>query len=149
MEKRIHAAVLNNPSSKNDLETADVLHNKPLLLLAEDNELSRHTFMDYLEFQGYRLVEARNGHEVIAQNQAHQPDLILMDVQMPGMDGLEAIRQIRAAGYCTPIIALTGMARQDDEQRCLEAGANNYLSKPVRLKQLVEMIEKLLTIDNS
>ena len=77
---------------------------------------------------------------------AHQPDIILMDIQMPVMDGLEATRLIRAEPKLAkvPIIALTARAMQGDQERCLEAGANQYLSKPVDLEQLGEVIRRFL-----
>ena len=118
----------------------------PLLLLAEDNEANIATFREYLEAKGYRVLVARQGVEAIAQAQAHQPALILMDVQMPGMDGLEAIRRLRKddALKSTPIIALTALAMPGDRERCLAAGANDYLSKPVQLRALAERIGTLL-----
>ena len=119
----------------------------PLLLLAEDNEANIATFREYLEAKGYRVLVARQGVEAIAQAQAHQPALILMDVQMPGMDGLEAIRRLRMddALKSTPIIALTALAMPGDRERCLAAGADDYLSKPVQLRALAERIASLLS----
>ncbi|MCB8942988.1 MAG: GAF domain-containing protein [Ardenticatenaceae bacterium] len=113
------------------------------ILLAEDNDVARSFLTDYLEDSGYQVTSARNGQEALARAQQNPPDIILMDIQMPGMDGLEAIRQLRTE-YTTatiPIIALTALAMPGDEDRCLQAGANSYLSKPVRLAQLLEAIE--------
>ena len=120
--------------------------NAPVLLLAEDNEANISTTTSYLEAKGYRLIVARNGLEAVNLATTAQPDLILMDIQMPLLDGLAAIRQIRQnpALATVPIIALTALAMPIDEERCLEAGANQYLSKPIRLKQLSQMISTLL-----
>lgn len=121
----------------------------PLLLLAEDNELNVETFADYLKFMGYCLLLAKNGEETIAIAKTHKLDLIVMDIQMPGIDGLEAIRQIRADEQIAhmPIIALTALAMPGDRERCLAAGANSYLAKPVRLKELLGVIQQLLRVD--
>lgn len=118
----------------------------PLILLAEDNEANISTTTSYLEVRGYRIIVARNGLDAVNLAITTQPDVILMDIQMPGLDGLEAIRQIRQnpALATVPIIALTALAMPADEQRCLAAGANQYLSKPVRLKQLSQQITALL-----
>lgn len=118
----------------------------PLLLLAEDNELNVETFADYLTFMGYCLVLAKNGEEAIAIAKTHKPDLIVMDIQMPGIDGLEASRQIRADQQIAhiPIIALTALAMPGDREQCLAAGANSYLAKPVKLKELLGVIQQLL-----
>lgn len=118
----------------------------PLILLVEDNEDNIVTVAGYLEVQGYRLLLARNGQEAIDWLQTQCPDMILMDIQMPGMDGLEAIRRIRhdlSLGQ-VPIIALTALAMEGDRDRCLAAGANDYLSKPVKLKQLAATISRFL-----
>ena len=119
-----------------------------LVLLAEDDETTLTAVSDYLSAKGCRVIVARNGHEVIQRTKEDKPDAIVMDVQMPGMDGLEAIRYIRAdptPGVATiPIIALTAMAMSGDRERCIEAGANDYVSKPVSLKELVEAIEAQL-----
>lgn len=118
----------------------------PLILLAEDNEDNISTFSSYLEAKGYRIVVAKDGQEAINLTKAHHPELILMDIQMPGMDGLEAMRQIRVDPTLgdIPIIALTALAMTGDQERCLEAGANHYLTKPVKLKQLANTIEQFL-----
>ncbi|MBD2301387.1 GAF domain-containing protein [Nostoc sp. FACHB-190] len=119
----------------------------PLILLVEDNEANISTVSSYLEAKGYRIVLANNGQEAIDLTIAHRPDLILMDIQMPGIDGLEAIRQIRQNPEFvnTPIIALTALAMSGDRDRCLAAGANDYLCKPVKLKQLATLIKKFFT----
>ncbi|NEQ64637.1 MAG: response regulator, partial [Symploca sp. SIO2D2] len=118
----------------------------PLILLAEDNEANINTVSSYLKAKGYRLIVANNGSEAIALAQAKNPDLILMDIQMPGMDGFEAMQHIRHTPNLVdvPIIALTALAMTGDSDRCLAAGANNYLSKPIKLKQLVTTIQQLL-----
>ena len=114
----------------------------PLILLAEDNEANIVALEDYLPQRGYRLVVARNGLEAIARAREFRPALILMDIQMPGIDGLEATRRIRADAALrdTPIIALTALAMSGDRERCLEAGANDYLTKPVSLRTLLQVI---------
>jgi CheY-like chemotaxis protein len=115
----------------------------PLVLLAEDNEANISTISSYLTAKGYRIISAKNGEEAIAMAYAESPDLILMDIQMPEVDGLTAIRQLRHDPNFgnIPIIALTALAMASDRERCLEAGANDYLSKPVRLKELTELIK--------
>lgn len=117
-----------------------------LILLAEDNEANIATISSYLRGRGYRLILAKNGQDALTLAQQERPDLILMDIQMPGMDGLEAIRLLRSNGLFinTPIIALTALAMPEDREKCLIAGASEYLTKPVKLKRLVEMIQKLL-----
>lgn len=126
--------------------TDDLVAPLPLVLLAEDNEANISTISSYLIAKGYRMVFAKNGQEAIALAKSHQPDLILMDVQMPIMDGLEATKQIRLDPNLvnTPIIALTALAMTGDRDRCIAAGASNYCSKPIRLKELNQMMENLL-----
>ena len=118
------------------------------VLLADDNESSIAVARDYLTAHGYQVIVARDGTEAVQQAREQRPDLILMDIQMPEMDGLEAIRQIRsddAQSVATvPIIALTALAMPGDPERCTEAGANAYLSKPASLRELVRLIEDQL-----
>jgi signal transduction histidine kinase len=119
---------------------------KALILVVEDNEANMETMTGYLKSRRYRLIEALNGQQAIDLAQSHCPDLILMDIQMPGMDGFEATRRIRQIPECAaiPIVALTALAMPTDRQRCLDAGANEYVTKPVKLGQLVSTIETLL-----
>jgi CheY-like chemotaxis protein len=119
-----------------------------LILLADDDEANISTFSSYLKAKGFRILVAKNGREAIALGKTHQPDLILMDIQMPVMDGLEATKLIRLDPNLIdiPIIALTALAMTGDRERCLAAGATDYLTKPVKLKQLVTTIHQLLTV---
>jgi signal transduction histidine kinase/CheY-like chemotaxis protein len=121
--------------------------NAPLILLAEDNEANIQTFSCYLTAINYRVIIARNGLEAIAQAKANLPDIILMDIQMPIMDGLEATKQIRLDPNLVniPIIALTALAMEGDRERCLAAGANEYLAKPIKLRQLNSAIQQILS----
>ncbi|MCX5765517.1 MAG: response regulator [Gemmatimonadetes bacterium] len=113
------------------------------ILLAEDNEANQRTFVGYLQAKGYTVAVAWNGEEAIEQTKALNPALILMDIQMPKMDGLTAIRRIREDPRFaqTPIVALTALAMPGDRERCLQAGANLHLTKPVRLRDLTSAIE--------
>lgn len=128
--------------------TSSTLTQSPLILLAEDNESNISTLGNYLQAKGYRLTVARHGSEAIERAKTERPALILMDIQMPGMDGLTATRQIRASSDPTlaaiPIIALTALAMPGDRERCLRAGANEYLTKPVGLRVLTGVIETIL-----
>ncbi len=118
----------------------------PLILLVEDNEANVQTFTSYLNAYEYRVILAKNGEEGVDMAKTHQPDIILMDIQMPVMDGLQATRLIRAEPKLAtvPIIALTARAMQGDQELCIKAGANQYLSKPVELEQLVGVIGQFL-----
>lgn len=119
---------------------------RPRILLAEDNEANIKTFSQYLTAKGYDMIVVHNGREAIELARQDKPDLILMDIQMPKMNGLEAIREIRADAMLNqiPIIAVTALAMPGDQEKCLAAGANDYLSKPVSLKGLLERIEMQL-----
>jgi signal transduction histidine kinase/DNA-binding response OmpR family regulator len=118
----------------------------PLILLAEDNETNIQAIGEYLQDVGYRLIVARNGGEALDLAWEWKPDLILMDIQMPVLDGFTVIQRLRAMSEfaATPIIALTALAMPGDRERCLAAGANEYLAKPVRLKNLMEIINQHL-----
>ncbi|MBE9033200.1 response regulator, partial [filamentous cyanobacterium LEGE 11480] len=118
----------------------------PLILLAEDNAANSCTVSGYLSAKGYRVLLAQNGQEAIELAQAENPDLILMDIQMPIVDGFEAMTRIRQAQESAeiPIIALTALAMERDRRRCLDSGANDYLSKPIKLQQLVTTIQQHL-----
>lgn len=125
---------------------------KPLLvLLVEDTENNIQVTGDYLRTKGYRVYIARNGIQAIERVKADPPDVILMDVQIPQMDGLEAIHRLRAIGGPTRvmIIALTALAMSGDRERCLDAGVDAYLSKPVRMTRLIELIDRLIADNTS
>ena len=105
---------------------------------------------EYLYVWGYNLTVAQNGSEALRRAREEQPDLILIDVQIPEIDGLTVIHQLRQEKVFqdTPIVALTALAMNGDRERCLGAGANEYLSKPRQLRQLVMIINQLLTAPN-
>ena len=110
------------------------------ILLAEDNRINQQVAIHFLENEGHRVTLAKNGHEAIAFNKKHQPDVILMDLQMPDMDGLQATAAIRAeeagTGKHVPIIAVTAYAMESDRNRCLAGGMDGYVSKPIQLEEL-------------
>ncbi len=118
----------------------------PHILLAEDNETNIVSITDYLEAKGFDVRVARDGVAALEALRAERPDLVLMDMQMPRMDGMEAMQRIRADGALKdlPIIALTALAMTGDKERILEAGADEYASKPVNMKQLVATMKALL-----
>jgi len=120
------------------------------ILLVEDTEAVVMVIQDYLENHGYRVVTAKNGFEGIAKAKEEKPDLILMDVMMPEMDGLEATKRIRSEPGLdsVPIIALTALAMTGDRERCLAAGMNDYISKPVKLNELLGATELYLSVGN-
>jgi len=131
-------------SDERPSESQDV--NRPLVLLAEDNEVNARTVRDFLVSQGYRVELAQDGVQAVAMARELSPRLILMDIQMPGMDGLEATRQLRKepATRNIPILAVTALAMQGDRERCLEAGASEYITKPLSLKQLKSLVNGLV-----
>lgn len=116
------------------------------ILLVEDTDVVGQLVTDYLQHRGYKILHAFNGVEAIKMTEKEHPDLILMDVMMPIMDGLEATQHIRKNKIFanTPIIALTALAMSGDSERCLAAGMNDYLSKPIQMQDLADMIEKYL-----
>ena len=118
-----------------------------LILAVDDFELNLEILSVYLEGEGYRVIQATGGEAAIAQAQQHRPDLILMDVKMPGIDGLEAIRRLKADPKTRdiPVISLTAFAAESDTKRCLEAGAADYLSKPIDFAELGRKLTRHLT----
>jgi PAS domain S-box-containing protein len=124
----------------------DNLAVNPLILMADDNPINIETFSNYLTSQGYRLIFASDGQEAINMTIAQKPDLILMDIQMPVIDGISAIESIRANPDVNniPIVALTALAMAGDREKCLAVGANEYLTKPVELSHLVTVIQQQL-----
>jgi two-component system cell cycle response regulator DivK len=116
------------------------------ILLVEDNEMNRDMLSRRLERQGYQVLLAADGLEGVAMATAERPDLILMDMSLPGIDGWEATRRIRGepAARHIPIIALTAHAMADDRDQAVAAGCDDYDTKPVELPRLVAKIRLLL-----
>jgi len=112
------------------------------ILLVEDNEKNMKLLRDVLTAKGYRILEATSGEEAVTLTLAEEPRLVLMDVQLPGIDGVEALRRIRedARTIGITVLALTAQAMDGDRERCLEAGMNGYISKPIRVEELVAAI---------
>jgi CheY-like chemotaxis protein len=116
------------------------------ILLIEDNEMNRDMLSRRLAKQGYEMVTAVDGEEGVAKAQAEAPALILMDMSLPGIDGWEATRRLKAAPETRkiPIIALTAHAMSDDREKALAAGCDDFDTKPVELPRLLSKIQALL-----
>jgi len=116
------------------------------ILLVEDNEMNRDMLMRRLERKGFEVVIAIDGKAGIDMAASSNPDIILMDLSLPVIDGWEATRQIKAnpATQSIPVIALTAHAMAGDEQKALKAGCDNYDTKPIDLKRLLGKIDNLL-----
>ncbi|OGK99020.1 MAG: histidine kinase [Candidatus Rokubacteria bacterium RIFCSPLOWO2_02_FULL_68_19] len=115
------------------------------ILYVEDNEFNRKIVRDLLARTSYRLVEATDGEAGVAMALQESPNLILMDIQLPKISGLDATRRLRADPRTAqvPIIAITSYALSGDDQRALDAGASAYLAKPYSPRELLELIRKL------
>ena len=116
------------------------------VLVVEDNPLNLKLVRDVLLSAGFEVVEARSGEEGVAQARARTPDVILMDLQLPGIDGTQAMRMIKADPAATdvPIVALTAFAMADDRERALRSGFDGYLSKPISVRDLPRQISEFL-----
>ena len=117
-----------------------------MILVVEDNEATLNLMQTQLTLLGYRVTTAKNGAEAVAIAIAELPDLILMDIQMPVMNGCQATAQIRKEPktQSTPILAATAKAMSGDTQKCLDSGCNEYIAKPFTHRQLQIAVEKLL-----
>lgn len=116
----------------------------PRLLLIDDNEENRDWLSRRLERRGFEVLLAVNGKAGVATALAEKPDLVLMDMNMPQVDGWEATRQIKATMTTMPVIALTAHALAGDRERALEAGCTDYHTKPIDFPKLLAQIELLL-----
>ena len=123
----------------------------PTVLLVEDTEDNRFMMRRLLEMSGYRVVEALNGEEAVKLARAEKPQLILMDLSLPVIDGLAATRLIRKvpALEATPIIAVSAHDTSDFKDEAVAAGCNGYVTKPIDFSQLEQLIQQLLTHDGS
>ena len=117
------------------------------VLVIEDNPLNRKLVRDVLGHAGYRVLEAADAEQGIAAARAERPDLVLMDIQLPGMDGLEATTLLKSdeATRSIPVIALTALAMKGDEERIRAAGCDGYIAKPMRYKEFLAAIQEQLT----
>jgi len=114
------------------------------ILVVEDNAKNMKLFRDILDAKGYATLEAGSGEDAVELALAHVPDLVLMDIQLPGIDGLEALRRIRADVRTStlPVIALTAQAMEGDDERFLAAGFDAYISKPVNVIDLLATVAR-------
>lgn len=119
----------------------------PTLLLVEDNEMNRDMLTRRLQRRGYEILPALNGQEAVELASARLPDLILMDMSLPVLDGWQATRLIKSAAPTSaiPVVALTAHALQQDREQALAAGCDEFETKPVDLEALVRKIERLLS----
>jgi two-component system cell cycle response regulator DivK len=118
----------------------------PRLLYVEDNEVNRDMLSRRLQRRGFEVLIASDGEQGVAMAAAEKPDLILMDMSLPVLDGWQATRRLKAAPDTAgiPVIGLTAHAMATDRDKCLEAGCDDYDTKPVELGRLLEKIERLL-----
>jgi two-component system cell cycle response regulator DivK len=116
------------------------------ILHVEDNPDNRMLIRDLLHFRGYRVVEVMDGGEAVAAAERERPDIILMDVQLPGVSGLEAARRIKARADLRhiPIVAVTSFALSGDDKRAFAAGCDAYVAKPYEPRELLKLIQDLL-----
>lgn len=116
------------------------------VMVVEDNEKNRKLMRVVLKAKGYNIIEAATGEEALNLLKNQKPDIILMDIQLPGIDGLTLIKQIKASVITKdiPIIAVTAYAMKGDEQKILDTGCNAYVSKPINTQELPLIVEKYI-----
>jgi two-component system, cell cycle response regulator DivK len=120
-------------------------------MIVEDNELNMKLFHDLLEAYGYRTIGARDGFEVVDLARKRRPDLILMDIQLPDVSGLEVTKSLKEDPelQAIPVVAVTAFAIDGDEERIRESGCQAYLSKPISVPQFIETIRRFLGVGQS
>jgi len=121
--------------------------NQPaLVLIVEDNPRNLKLVRDLLDYAGYRTLGASSAEEGIDLARSHRPQLVLMDIQLPGMDGVEALGRLRAEPACAavPVVAVTAFAMKDDRERFLAAGFDAYIEKPVNVRELPGQVAGIL-----
>ena len=121
--------------------------NSPLILVVDDYQDAREMYAEYLQFSGFRVAEARNGNEAVAQAFSLRPDLILMDLSLPGMDGWEATRLLKADDRTKhiPVVALTGHALAGASEGAKKAGCDSFVTKPCLPDDLVIEVRRMLS----
>ena len=114
------------------------------ILVVEDNEKNMKLFRDVLQATGYSTIEATSGEDAIELARSHEPELVLMDVHLPGIDGVEALARLRddERTASIPVLALTAQAMSGDRERFLQAGFDGYLSKPVDIAELIQAVQE-------
>jgi len=114
------------------------------ILVVEDNEMNMKLLRDVLVATGYRTLEATTGREAVELATEHAPDLVLMDIQLPDLDGAQALRRLRADGRTAaiPVLAVTAQAMHGDRERFLAAGFDGYVSKPVNVRELIGTVRQ-------
>lgn len=139
-----------NMNARTQTDPMKALPSAPRVLIVEDNVEMRKFLRQVLGHHGYELLEASDGVEGVQITRQERPDLILMDISLPQLDGLEATRQIKEDPELPqiPVIAVTAHARSSDEQRAREAGCDGYLSKPYSLRSLVDLVQSFLPIQH-
>jgi len=117
-----------------------------LVLLVEDNEKNMKLARDILRFKGYRVTEATTGEDAVASAATEPPDLVLMDIQLPGIDGIEAFRRIRSDPKTAkiPVVALTASVMAGDRERFDKAGFDGFIAKPIDVKQFPDQVASYL-----
>jgi two-component system, cell cycle response regulator DivK len=121
------------------------------ILVVEDNELNMKLFHDLLEAQGYDVLQSQDGMEALKLARTHRPDLILMDIQLPEVSGLEVTKWLKEDEELKsiPVIAVTAFAMKGDEEKIREGGCEAYISKPISVASFLETVEKYLNQDQS
>jgi len=117
-----------------------------LILIVEDNEKNLKLVRDVLQYKGYQTIEAGTGEEGVRLARARIPDLVLMDIQLPGMDGIRALGELRAdpTTRAIPVIAVTASAMTHDRKKILAAGFDGYQSKPIKVKEFMDAVREML-----
>lgn len=120
------------------------------ILVVEDNELNLKLVRDVLTYAGYDVVEARTGEQGVALAIESLPDLVLMDLQLPGIDGAEALRQIRSSPstQTVPVVAVTAYAMREDRERAMSCGFDGYVEKPISARELPDQVHRFLKRDS-
>lgn len=119
---------------------------EPLILIVEDNDKNLRLVRDVLQVKGYRTLEAETAEQALALAYGEVPNLVLMDIQLPGMNGIDAIARLRADARTqrVPVVALTAFAMSDDRERILAAGFDGYLAKPIDIFDLLQQVAHLV-----
>jgi two-component system cell cycle response regulator DivK len=118
------------------------------ILVVEDNPKNLKLVRDVLQYSGFEVIEATSGEEGVRLAKESEPDLILMDLQLPGIDGTEALRQIREINPArqVPVVAVTAFAMNEDRERTFESGFNGYMEKPISVRSLPQQVRDFLSL---